>query len=88
MERNALIYASAPHAIVIQPRFLHGGTWHGSTDALKRGLSRVWVHGEPGDQAVVKLCEMGAKPIHTAEDLAEILALPDEVRQPLLFDEN
>lgn len=43
MERNALIYAASPFAVVCHARFRQGGTWHGACDALRRRLCRVVV---------------------------------------------
>lgn len=47
MERNALIYAASRFTVVGQVRFREGGTWHGATAAMRRGLTQILVR-RPG----------------------------------------
>lgn len=57
MERNALIYALGAFALVFDPRFQTGGTWHGAIEAHRRCLTRLLVHESeaPGTQALIAL---------------------------------
>lgn len=48
MERNALIYALGEFALVFEPRFRSGGTWHGAIEAHRRCLTRLLVHESDG----------------------------------------
>lgn len=43
MERNVLLYAMACFSLAVQPRFKHGGTWHGAAEALRRRLCPVGI---------------------------------------------
>ncbi len=45
MHRNRLLYSAAVLAIVIDPRFKAGGSWHGAVLALRQRLCRVCVFG-------------------------------------------
>jgi predicted Rossmann fold nucleotide-binding protein DprA/Smf involved in DNA uptake len=79
MERNALIYAAAEAAIVVQPRFRQGGTWVGAANALRRRLSRVLVfirEDMPPEEhrAARALIALGAEPVSDATFLADALA--------------
>lgn len=57
MERNALIYAMGAFALVFDPRFRAGGTWHGAIEAHRRCLTRLLVHESeaPGTKALIAL---------------------------------
>ncbi|MFN3729537.1 MAG: DNA-processing protein DprA [Fimbriimonadaceae bacterium] len=84
MQRNVLIYASAALAVVIEPRYGVGGTWHGAREAMRRRLCPVAIfHGPESGRAEAALQALGALPIRAPGDLAALLAagLP----QPRLF---
>lgn len=61
LERNRLIHALGEKTLVAQSR-LHGGTWSGSEENLRRGWSPLFVHddGSPGCAALIAL---GANPV-------------------------
>ena len=69
MERNTLIYAFSPLAIVVRSAFKTGGTWIGATDALRRRLTTVAVRGVSGDRASETLCRLGAIRIRLKKDV-------------------
>lgn len=87
MERNALIYASSSVAVVVEPRYREGGTWHGAVDALRRRLCRVlvWDDGSPGADALIALGGVG---VRDATSLEEWLGEKVEPSQPELFGER
>jgi predicted Rossmann fold nucleotide-binding protein DprA/Smf involved in DNA uptake len=74
MERNALIYAYSPLAVVVKARHRTGGTWHGASDALRRRLTRLAVRSMEGDQAAAALCCLGGTPVKTVDDVFRVLA--------------
>lgn len=75
MERNALIYAAADAAVVVQPRLRQGGSWHGAADALRRRLTRLFVAGPPSP-GVSGLAALGAEPLLSPAELPARLAVP------------
>lgn len=79
MERNALIYAASPLAVVVKSGFKNGGTWLGATDALRRKLCRVAVKDWPEDQAVKALCALGAVSLSSKAEFLGHLHRPDDL---------
>ncbi|HEY0868442.1 MAG TPA: DNA-processing protein DprA, partial [Fimbriimonas sp.] len=75
MERNALIYAFSPDAVVCHARFREGGSWHGAVDAARRRLTRLWIR-EADDAASRALRALGALPVRSPADLASASAPP------------
>ena len=84
MERNALIYAFSPVAVVAHVRLREGGTWHGAVDALRRRLCIVAVRedGSPGARA---LAALGAVAFREPEQLVGLLQQAPPPAQPELF---
>jgi hypothetical protein len=76
MERNALIYAFAPYAVVCHARYKEGGTWHGAIDAQRRKLCRLIVRDieTPAHRALISL---GGIPIAHSHDLASAFVAPE-----------
>lgn len=66
MERNALLYAASPRALVVAPRYREGGSWHGAAEALRRRLCEVWVW-EDGSPGALGLQALGAIPVASPE---------------------
>ena len=65
--RNRLIHAMGEKTLVAQTDAFTGGTWTGTADNLKRGLSPVWVScDEPDDPGYLALLERGAEPVSCA----------------------
>jgi predicted Rossmann fold nucleotide-binding protein DprA/Smf involved in DNA uptake len=71
MERNALIYAFSPFAVVVQARYKEGGTWHGAADALRRRLCTVLVRDD-GSDAARALAALGGVMFRSPGDLAAL----------------
>lgn len=71
MERNALIYAFSPFAVVVQARLREGGTWHGATDALRRRLCTVLVRDD-GSAASAALAALGGVLFTSPDQLVEL----------------
>jgi predicted Rossmann fold nucleotide-binding protein DprA/Smf involved in DNA uptake len=67
MERNRLVYAMSDRALVVHGRYREGGTWAGATDALRRGLTNVFVRSCPEPWAGA-MRALGARPVSRAED--------------------
>jgi predicted Rossmann fold nucleotide-binding protein DprA/Smf involved in DNA uptake len=84
MERNTLIYASARLAVVVQPRWRQGGSWHGALNALQRRLTAVTIFGDPTDPGTSELLAKGASLIHHPPEI-EVL-LKNLSHQPPLFE--
>lgn len=84
MARNRLIYMGAVLAVVIEPRFKEGGSWHGAVAALRQRLCRVAVYGgASGAQASLALGALGAIRVSDPAGLASVLRAPPP--QPVLF---
>lgn len=63
MGRNKLIYALADYALVVASDAETGGTWAGATEALKSGLTLLFVRdGEKVPEGNRKLLQRGAIP--------------------------
>ena len=63
MGRNKLIYALADYALVVASDAETGGTWAGATEALKAGLTSLFVRdGEEVPEGNRKLLQRGAIP--------------------------
>lgn len=62
LQRNTLIHSMAEKVFVAQSAFGHGGTWSGTTENLRRGLSEVYVYNDhsPAAQALI---DQGATPV-------------------------
>lgn len=79
MERNALIYAASRVCVVGQVRFRSGGTWHGATEALRRGLCPILVRKPEKDdpEEAVRgskaLVALGARYLERPRQLDEAL---------------
>ena len=73
MERNSLIYAIADLTIVVQPRYMKGGSWHGAVTALKKNLTRVAVVGNPQSKAIKSLINKGAHYAPSPESIEKLL---------------
>lgn len=67
MERNQLIYAASDAAIVLQPRYRQGGTWHGAITAHRLRLCQLIVPENPGCLATRALIALGATPLRWSE---------------------
>ena len=80
MGRNKLIYAQAALTVVIAGDDGTGGTWSGAIEALKHGYGPVAVwrgDGEgPGNESLQR---RGAIPVHSLEDIEELLDHPREL---------
>lgn len=79
MERNRLIYAASPACIVIQPRFLTGGTWQGAVDCVRRRHGSVWVWND-GSEASRALISLGAVPIKDPKSWPCFIERSDQYR--------
>lgn len=87
MERNALIYAGGLATVVVRAHHGGGGTWHGSTGALRRQLGPVFVF--LGDANFGKLAPelrrgaegLVARGATAVRDLQELLAHLSALRQ-------
>ncbi len=75
MERNALVYAAAEAAVIVESGFKEGGTWHGALGAARRRLCPLIVRDAPEREGHRALCALGAIPIRRASDLAGCLRL-------------
>lgn len=62
LRRNHLIHALGEKSFVAQCPTTSGGTWAGSQDNLKRGLSPVYVLDD-GSAGMRALLELGAVPV-------------------------
>lgn len=67
MERNQLIYAASDAAIVLQPRYRQGGTWHGAITAHRLRLCQLIVPENLGCLATRALIALGATPLRWSE---------------------
>lgn len=76
MERNALVYALSPFAVICAARFREGGTWHGAVGAHRRRLCRLVVRDD-GTRASAALTALGAIPLREAACLAEATSTPE-----------
>ena len=63
MERNQLIYALADAAVILQPRYRQGGTWHGAITAHRMRLCQLIVPENPACLATRALVALGATPL-------------------------
>ncbi len=76
LHRNHLIHALGERTFVAQCALRTGGTWAGTTDNLRRGLSPVFVFHD-GSPAAAELAGMGAELLSKApSSLAELPAAP------------
>jgi predicted Rossmann fold nucleotide-binding protein DprA/Smf involved in DNA uptake len=91
MARNKVIYALAERVFVVSAHEDTGGTWHGATEALRRGLGEVLVWmGDgrgPGNEELVKLGAIGVQDVTEITDrvrdqrgLSEFGALDQQLR--------
>lgn len=81
LHRNHLIHALGEQTFVAQCALHSGGTWAGTADNLRRGLSPVFVF-QDGSHAVAELAGMGAELLSKVPStLTELPALP-----PSIFD--
>lgn len=76
MERNALVYAASPLAVVVHARFKEGGTWHGAVDAVRSRSTRLAVRWDPGDTAARSLVALGASRLEDPSELPTLMAAP------------
>lgn len=68
LSRNRLIHAMGEKTLVAQSDYGSGGTWNGTIENLKQGLSPVLVcNEEPEDAGAKGLIERGGTPALTAE---------------------
>lgn len=75
--RNTLIHACAEATIVVRSRLRQGGTWEGTSEALRRRFTRVLVNVEGrADAAAKALMALGGLPLSSPPDLATALAGP------------
>ena len=65
LRRNHCIHALGEKVFVAQSSLHHGGTWAGTEDNLRRGLSPVFVYND-GSPAVQALAQHGAELLQTA----------------------
>ena len=88
MERNTLIYALSEAAYVGQARFKQGGSWHGSSEAMRRRLTRILVSAGPwprGNEAARRaLLGLGAVELQGTSAAELSAALSAEPLQPWL----
>lgn len=75
--RNRLIHAMGERTFVAQCTHGHGGTWAGTVENLKKGLSPVYCHAD-GSAAAQALCELGAEAL-SYDDLTSVL-FPERAR--------
>lgn len=80
MERNSLIYAASEATFVAHARFRTGGSWHGATDALRRGLTRVCVPSEVSEEGLLALSRLGATPLTSSSISGYLTAPPSSQR--------
>lgn len=74
MSRNKLIYAIATMTVVVASDLETGGTWAGAIEALKHGYGRVAVYqGTEQGRGNDDLIRLGASPLTSVEDLAQLL---------------
>jgi hypothetical protein len=81
MERNALIYAAAERALVVEGRFRVGGTWHGASGALRRRLTTFY-HRNSAEAWANALKAMGSTPV---QEPGEFLQGPTRPEEPTLL---
>lgn len=75
--RNVLIHALPEKVFVAQSQQGHGGTWGGTVENLRRGLSPVFVYGD-GSAGAIALAELGAQPVEDGfPSISELL--PDQI---------
>lgn len=65
LSRNRLIHALGEKVFVAQCPGASGGTWAGTSENLRRGLSDVYVLND-GSEGAAALCELGAIPVEDA----------------------
>ena len=82
LHRNHLIHALGEKVFVAQCGLRTGGTWSGTADNLRRGLSPVFAFGD-GSEAMTALASLGAELLPQAP--ASIAALAP--RQLSIFDD-
>ena len=82
LHRNHLIHALGEKVFVAQCGLRTGGTWSGTADNLRRGLSPVFAFGD-GSEAMAALASLGAELLPQAP--ASIAALAP--RQLSIFDD-
>lgn len=61
-QRNSYIHSLPSMAVVVEPRYAVGGTWHGAAENLKKQWARVLVY-DNGFQGANALIEGGGEPI-------------------------
>lgn len=87
--RNKLVYAMSHVTVVIASDRESGGTWNGTTEALKahNGVVAVW-RGPGEGPANGRLVELGAVPVASAAEVLECLdAEPPAVPEQLSLTE-
>jgi len=74
MARNKLIYAMSRVTVVVASGLESGGTWNGAVEALKtgNGVVAVW-RGEGEGPGNARLVELGAVPLHSADEVIACL---------------
>ena len=82
LRRNHLIHALGEKTFVAQSDLHIGGTWSGTQDNLRRGLSPVFVF-QDGSAAAAELARLGAELLPQAPDSLTTLRAP----QLSIFDE-
>lgn len=66
LQRNVFIHAMGEKTFIAQTGFGRGGTWRGSLENLRRGLSRLYVLDD-GSAGAAALLQRGALPVRPAE---------------------
>lgn len=82
MERNQLIYAAADAAVLIQPRYRQGGTWHGAISAHRLRLCQLIVPDDSGCLASRTLIALGGTPLQVIPKGSAVLE-EDSIREAL-----
>lgn len=68
VNRNKYIYASSYGAVVVSAAYQKGGTWSGSTEAMKNRWTKVFVWNHKAYEGNMKLMERGGIPYELSEE--------------------
>lgn len=79
LSRNRIIHALSEKTFVAQCAFGKGGTWSGSKNNLRQGLSDVYCFCD-GSDAQRELCAMGAQPVSLANPETWFACQPSQLK--------
>lgn len=79
LSRNRIIHALSDKTFVAQCTFGKGGTWSGTKNNLRHGLSDVYCFSD-GSEAARELCAMGAQPVSLSAPETWFTQQPDQLK--------